>query len=193
MKRAKRWKKTKINIYIRIAVIIILAIIAITLIRNTIARYRSSATSNANVDLAFYVLKAGDISQDLKVDSILPSDTAYPYPFSIANYDGTKRTETALEYTIQIKTTTNLPLQFSVYDQNDPTTDLITNITTTPDDDGTYFRYITVSGGEFGFTQNQKNDYDLKIKFDDDYSSAEYEGIIEYIQITVRSNQKIGS
>ena len=81
-----------------------------------IAKYRSTAKSNADVDLAFYMFKEEDISQDLKLASILPREEPYEYTFSVANNDGKDRTETAIHYEIELKTTTNLPLTFKVYD-----------------------------------------------------------------------------
>ena len=177
--------------YIKFAFLIILAIIVISLIRNTMAKYKSTGTSNANVDLAYYLFKEGSISQDLKLASILPSTTKYNYTFSVANNDGTKRTDTAIEYTISLKTTTNLPLNYRLYNQEDSTQNLISSMTTSADTDGTYFRYIDAVGGNFGFTQDEHRIYNLEVEFPTTFNSSDYEGIVEYVQITINSNQKL--
>lgn len=189
MGRARRRRKAKL-MYIKFAFLIILAIVAISLIRNSVAKYRSTARSNADVDLAFYMFQATDISQDLKLASILPRVAPYEYTFSVANNNGTDRTETAIHYTIEFKTTTNLPLNFKVYNSQDMTTDLVESSETRADDDGTYFKYITVTGGNLGFEQDEQVTYKIHVEFPEDYNLAEYEGIVEYVKITIKSTQR---
>ena len=190
---AKRKRKRRNNniIYVRFILVIILLLITIGLIRGTIARYRSKGSSDANVDLAYYLLKSEDISQELKLDSILPREQPYMYTLSVANYDGNERTQTALEYDIEIKTTTNLPLQYQIYKSGEQNPQSIISTETTADSYGTYFKYTTFAGDEFGFSENQQNNYQIKVIFPEQYNSAEYEGIIEYVEITVKSRQKI--
>lgn len=186
-RRRKSYRK-KIK-YIRLAFIIILLFMTGRFIQNAFARYRSTATAQADVDLAFYFVKAGDISQDLKLERILPSENKYRYSFSVANYDENNRTETSLDYTIEIKTTTNLPLNFSIFKQGE-TTNRIISSEAIADDDGTYFKYITATGDSFGFNENEEDYYQIEIEFPEAYNSSEYEGIVEYLQLTVCSTQK---
>lgn len=187
-KRRRRNRRKKL-IYIRCIFIIILLYITVRFIQNGFARYRSTATSQADVDLAYYFVKAGDISQDLKLERILPRTNKYTYSFSVANYDGNNRTETAIDYTIELKTTTNLPLNYKIYKQGE-TTDRITSADVEPDDDGTLFKYIIATGDSFGFSQNETDYYQIEIEFPEQYNSSEYEGIVEYLQLTVYSTQK---
>lgn len=187
-KRRRRNHRKKI-IYVRFIFIIILIFITIRFIQNGFARYRSTATSQADVDLAYYFVKAGDISQDLKLERILPRTNKYTYSFSVANYDGNTRTETSLDYTIEIKTTTNLPLNYKICKQGE-TTDRITSTQPIADDDGTYFKYITATGDTFGFSENEVDYYQIEIEFPVEYNSSQYEGIVEYLQLTVYSTQK---
>ena len=190
MGRARRRKKAKIT-YIKFMLLVVLCIAIFFLIKSTRAKYRSSAQSNANVDIAYYVLEEGSISQDLKLESILPSPTPYNYLFSVANNDGTNRTETAIDYTIEIKTTTNLPVTYRLYNQEDLTSEISYETETKVDSDGTYFRYIYLNGGTFGFTQDEEEVFDLQVEFPMAYNLAQYEGIVEYVQITIKSSQKI--
>ena len=106
-------RRRKINLYKKIILIIILLIFLLLVIKGTLARYSSSGQSEANVDVAFYLLKEEEISQIIALEEMMPSDDVYTYTFSVANNDGTDRTETALKYTISIKMTTNLPLTYS--------------------------------------------------------------------------------
>ena len=43
------------------------------------------------------------------------------------------------------------------------------------------FKYTTFDGDEFGFSENQQNNYQIKVTFPEQYNSAEYEGIIEIV------------
>ena len=190
MGRARRRRKAKL-MYIRFAFFVILAIIAISLIRNSVAKYKSNAKSNADVDLAFYMFKEQDISQDLKLESILPREEPYEYTFSVSNTNGTDRTETAIHYIIEFKTTTNLPLNFKVYNSEDLSTDLVESTETKVDDDGTYFKYIKVAGGNLGFEQDETIIYKLNVEFPKEYNLAQYEGIVEYVKITIKSAQRV--
>lgn len=189
MNARKRRRKNRIVI-IKLFFWLILFLISICLIKKGFAKYKSTATSNTSVDFAYYLLKEESISHDLKLDSILPRAETYRYTFSISNFDGEDRTETALEYIIKLKTTTNLPLIYKVY-KGDGVTDIITNTNVQADDDGTYFKYMTVQKDTIGFRQNETNTYVLEIEFPEEYNYSEYEGIIEYIQIIVDAQQRI--
>ena len=190
MRRSRRRRRAKL-IYIRFTLLIILAIVAISLVRNSIAKYRSSATSAADVDLAFYLFTETDISQSLQLASILPRSTPYEYTFSVANNDGTDRTETAIHYSMELRTTTNLPLNFKVYRSTDLTTDLVESTQTIQDTDGTYFKKMTITGGNFGFLQNEQATYKIEVEFPESYNDSEYEGIIEYLELTIKSSQRM--
>lgn len=190
MTKRRRRRKNRIKfIFIRFSLLLISVVMTAYVIQSGFARYRSTALSQADVDLAYYFVKAGDISQDLKLASILPRTEKYIYTFSVANFDGENRTETALDYTIQVKTTTNLPLNFHILKQGEASNRII-NSEEIADDDGTYFKYITATGDSFGFNENEEHFYQIEIEFPEEYNSSDYEGIVEYLQLTVNSTQK---
>ena len=70
-------------------------------------------------------------------------------------------------------------------------TDLVESTQTIQDDDGTYYKKIKVTGGNFGFLQNEQATYKIEVEFPEDYNDSQYEGIIEYIQITIKSSQRM--
>ena len=188
MKRRRR-KSKKTIIYLRFVCVLILIFILLNARKSSYSKYKSTATSTADVDLAFYFAKVGDISQELKLESILPQTDSYTYVFTVSNFDGNKRTETAIDYTIELKTTTNLPLEYAIHKQNS-NTNLITSTTTAADSDGTYFQTIIATGDSLGFTTDETHTYELEISFPERYNSAQYENIVEYIRLTVNSTQK---
>ncbi len=189
MKRKRRRYNKKL-LYPKLAITIILFVLIMSLFRVAFSRFRSTAISAADVDLAFYFVSAGDISQELKLDSILPQEDSYTYNILISNHNQNKRTETSIIYNFELKTTTNLPLDYEIIRQGN-NTNLITETNVESDDDGTYFKYIKATGDEFGFEENEDHYYQIKINFPDDYNESEYQNIIEYLQLTISSRQKI--
>ena len=190
MSKRRRRRQTKL-MYMRLIFFLVILILTIFLVRGILARYRSSAKSGANLDLAYYVFSEGRISQDLKLGSILPRSEPYTYTFSVDNNDGKNRTQVSLAYSIVIKTTTNLPLSYKVYNTEDTSTDLVQKTETSQDDDGTYFKYIYVQGGTLGFSKDEEATYQISVTFPEQYNLAEYENILEYVEISVDSKQRI--
>ncbi len=190
MQRRKK-RKTR-QLYIKIVFWLIVGLALVNIIGGVTAKYSSTANSSAQVDLAFYLLKEQSLSQSLNIDNILPSSSSYSYTFSVANYYGQERTQTALDYSMQLVTTTNLPLTYVVHKQGQAT-NLITNTSTNADSDGTYFKTFTIQGDEFGFSQDEQVVYVLEVTFPDTEKHSEYKGTPEYVQLTVDSRQKISN
>ena len=51
---------------------------------------------------------------------------------------------------------------------------------------------MTVTSGTLGFDEDELHTYTLSIEFPTTFNDASYEGIIEYIQITVNASQITG-
>ena len=91
--------------------LIVIIIIAIIFIRNTLSRYETVATSEKDVDVAFWMLHDDFQSANMIIEDIYPSNNSFDYSFSVSNFeaeqDGTinKRAETDLEY--QLKNNNN--------------------------------------------------------------------------------------
>lgn len=178
------------KLYNKIILIFVMLIVLVLCIKGTMARYSSSGESSADVDVAFYLLKEQELSQTIALEEMMPSDNVYTYTFSVANNDGTNRTETALKYTIAIRMTTNLPLTYELY-VNDGTENLFAGYTTEQDEHGTWFKTITSEEETFGFEENEQNTYKLQVSFPMAYNSVEYQGIIEALEIKVNSQQVV--
>ena len=105
----------KNSVIIKIFIFIILIVLIITLIMNVMARYESQGESIGEIEIAMYILNDDYQSMNLKLDSMIPRIQPYVHNFSIANYNETERTDVKLEYTLKIRTTTNLPLTYELY------------------------------------------------------------------------------
>jgi hypothetical protein len=185
----------KLKLIIKLLIAILSLILLIKLISFTAAKYESFARSNADVDVAFYLLEKDYKTMTLNLDSLFPSSTPYTYKFSIGNTDGNKNAETDLEYELSIRTTTNLPIKYELYMNEEYTDTNAQNIIKTneikkdTEEDGTYFRYITTDKIELQYTNPETNLYQLVVYFPEEYNTEEYQDVIEAIEITVNSKQ----
>lgn len=177
----------------KILLLLFILVILLVVIPYTYSRYESSATSETKSKIAYYLLETNYMSESINLTNLVPSDEPYIYTFSIANNDGTKRLETRLEYDLLIKTTTNLPLTYELYMNEDYALPSSTNIITTQndviDEHGTYFKEIKVAKEYFNFLTDEENNYTLLIYFPKQFISYQYQDVIESIDIIVDSKQ----
>lgn len=191
-------KKLRKSLVILLLVVIIIA--AIILIRNTLARYETTATSDKDVDVALWVVDNSFKSDRMLLKDIYPSDTSFDYTFTVSNYelaeDGvtiTKRAETDLDYELVLTATTNLPLEYQIQ-KNGVTCTKTEELYT--DSDGTYYREIKLETANNNLVMRQGTDttdtFVVKVTFPkSNYTNAEYADLIEYIKIDLSAKQII--
>lgn len=177
----------------KLLVNILFIILIFILLNRTFAKYKTEATSQAEIQAAYYLLNDEYQTAEVKLDSLEPRDDEYVYSFSVSNNKSNKRTETSLEYELKIVTTTNLPLSYKLYKNEDykTGTNIITSDTTLPDEYGTFFRTICTEKEIFTYSENKTNIYTLVVKFPKEYNKTEYQDIIESIVIEIESKQLI--
>lgn len=185
-------KKIKI-LYGKLIILIMCLIIILRLFTLILAKYESESTADTQVDIAFYLFKEDYQTMTLNLGSLLPKDNAYVYSFSIANQDGNQTAEIDLTYDLTIRTTTNLPLTYNLYMNQDYTDNGATDIAVTneieQDEDETFFRTITTQTEELKYREPKTNSYQLVVHFPSNYNTDNYQDIIEAIEIKVESRQ----
>lgn len=179
----------------KIVVLLFILLLLLVVIPYTYSRYESNATSETKSKIAYYLLETNYMSENINLTNLVPSDEPYIYTFSIANNDGTNRLETRLEYDLMIKATTNLPLTYELYMNEDHTNPLAQNIILTQDnvadEHGTYFKEIKVAKEYFNYLTNEENNYTLLIYFPKQFISHQYQDVIESVEIIADSKQII--
>lgn len=188
--------KKKLRKSLLILLLIAIIITAIILIRKTLARYETMATSDKDVDVAFWIIDNSYKTDRILISNIYPSDTSFDYTFTISNFEGTedggtitKRAETDLEYEIKLTTTTNLPFEFAIQ-KNGSTCTKTERLYT--DDDGTYYKEIKLPKARINQGADTTDTYVLKITFPkSNYTNAEYADLMEYIKIDLDAKQII--
>ena len=185
-------KKKKI-LYTKLVILILCFFIVLRIFVLVLSKYESIADSNANVDIAFYLLKEDYQTMTTNLAAIAPRDNAYVFNFSIGNQDGEKKAEVDLTYDLTIRTTTNLPLTYDLYmnqqyDDADATSIIKENVIS-QDEDLTYFITITTEPVTLKYTTGTTNMYQLVVYFPKDYNKENYQDIIEALEITVDAKQ----
>ena len=187
--------KKKLKKSIIILLLIAIIIIAIIFITNTLSRYETVATSDKDLDVAFWMLHDDFQSANMIIKDIYPSNNSFDYSFSVSNFeadeDGTinKRAETDLEYNLKITTTTNLPLEY-VIEKNGEIITTEQNIVT--DEDGTYYREIIIDPSQMTQGEDLTDNYVIKVTFPkENDTNAEYSDLIEYVKLDINAEQII--
>lgn len=172
--------------------LIVLALLMI-LVPITYSRFSSVISSDTDIETAFYVISLEYESKSIKLDNLVPRDEVYVYNFTVANNDGVDRCETDMEYSLEITTTTNLPLSYSLYlneehDSNGASSVIVSDVID-KDEDGTYFRHMLTDKREFTYKKDEVDTYQLVVSFPLIYDDFKYQDVVEGIIISVNSKQ----
>lgn len=195
MEKPKMIRNRKKFLYKKLVILIICFFIVLRIFSLVLSKYQDEAWSVAEVDVAFYLLKEDLQSMTINLDSLFPQENAYIYTFSIGNTDGTNTAEVDLTYDLKLKTTTNLPLKYKLYMNENYTDknakDIIIKDEIIQDDDGTYFKEISTDTQTLEYTKNTTNVYQLVVEFPGNYDDESYQDIIEAIEISIEGKQLI--
>ena len=162
----------------------------------TYSRYESMSSSEISSSVAYYILDTNPISENIRLDNIVPASSPYVFNFTVSNFDGDNRLETILGYDLKIRTTTNLPLVYELYmneDYENPSATQIVNKEIVQDEDGTYFRVFNTPRTYFNYFYDEINEYTLVIYFPTEYKTYNYQGVIDSIELSIDSEQIIDS
>ena len=186
-------KKAFFKSLIIISLLIVIIFVFIQ-IRGTLARYETTASTERNVDVAFWMIDTSFASERILISEIYPSDTPYEYTFTVSNFNATKRAETDLEYEVVLTTTTNLPFQYVIEKEGVPCTTTEQLIT---DTDGTYYKQLKVATAANNLKletgSDQTHNFKIKLTFPKiNNENMEYADLIEYIKLDLSAKQIIG-
>lgn len=159
----------------------------------SLASYQSQTRLRANIDKALYVFNREKMSFNIDSEKIVPSDEDYSYKFSISNYSEEKESDFNIVYTLKIKTTTNLPLEFKLYKNTDLNNNILSSAEIKQDIDGSYYKVYTVDEEVLMKYEDKVIDvYTLNINFPKKYAEdLTYADCIEAIEVIIDSSQAI--
>lgn len=165
------------------------------------ALFKSYAFYNSKNDLildiqtAMYVIDEGEMTFNIDLDKIIPSDEPYVYAFSVSNFNATTESDVDLEYELNLETTTNMPLSYKLYygSYNRENDDIIASRQLKQDVDNSWYNVLEVSGKrQFTYKEKKTDNYYLVIDFPLAYkNNIEYSDAMENIQVVIKSKQII--
>jgi len=195
LRKLKRNKKIKYKFRFAVFSFFFISITTIGLIAliKSYAFYNSKVNLALDIKTAMYVIEPGEMSYNIDLDKIIPSENPYIYTFSVSNFNAENRSDVDLEYNIKIQTTTNLPLNYRLYYKTYDLEkdDLITTRELKQDEDESWYNYFELNDTyEFTYQENETNIYYLVIEFPTVYKEVlEYSDAIENIQVIIDSKQ----
>lgn len=176
------------------SLIVMLLIITIAAFDLTQARYETATEVRIEPDLAFFIVDVESQTGQIKLESMLPSTTPYLYTFNVSNFKDTKKANVDLKYSIEIITTTNMPLNYKVYKGTNMTNNKVTNDYFTTDENGMYYRHLVIDDiSYFNYNQKQTDVYTLWVEYPIEYKAypKEYAGIIDLVDIKINAEQVV--
>lgn len=192
----ERINKKSFLLFIKLFFIIVFCCIAVNLIDMGLSKYESNSTTRAEASVAFFLIDEGSTEGTISLGEIVPNKDKYVYQFTVSNFKDDKVSDVSLDYSIQFITTTNLPLVYKIYKNENYTdanpTNIASHIENIQNSDGVYYKQVTVeNAGTFTHGSRKTDIYNLVIEFDENYKNSpdDYSGKIEMVRVLVDAKQ----
>jgi len=180
--------------YAIFSILLIVMIVVIASLDLTKARYENETNIRIKPTLAFFIVDVESQTGQVKLEGMVPRAQPYLYAFTVSNFKDNKHANVDLTYSIEIITTTNMPLIFKIYKGNNTTSDEIDSDTTTTNTDGVYFRHLLINDvNTMDYDENHTDTYTLSVEFPLQYkmNADDYAGIIDLVDIKINAEQVV--
>lgn len=193
--------------YLFFTLLLLVTLIVLSTVKFTQARYESNAEVNFTPSIAFFIVDVESVSGQIRLEEMIPRAQPYTYVFEVSNFNDEKRANVDLTYSIEIITTTNMPLKFKVYKGINSTQDIISSSTFTTDDNGVYYRHLVINDvSTMTYSANHTDTYVLSVEFPIasiqsplpsptptpyNHNPDAYAGIIDLVDIKINAEQVV--
>ena len=191
----KEFNRRRLIISGVLLILVIVLIVFLKLDIFTYSIYEKQVTSNNDLNTAVYLLDDSYQTITVRIPDVIPSNNQYLYTFAVSNFKDDKHCDTNLEYVVHIRTTTNLRIDYELYNtlDIDDAESIITSNNVELDSDGTYFRHILTNKKTMHYNVNETEYYTVLLNLPSDYKDAKYSGVPEVIEINIESRQVLDS
>ena len=184
--------------FLLIMILLVLTLfLAFHLLGKAYSSYHTKAKLNANIERALYIFNQEKMDFNIDFNQIIPSDEPYVYKFSISNFNNIKSSDVDLDYSLSVKTTTNLPITLELYrnqnhDDNNAVNILTKKETKQDSDKAWYNIYGPTDKYLMKYNEKTTDIYTLVVNFPKVYANdTTYADNIEYIGVEITSKQVI--
>ena len=182
---------------LRLIILSCLIIITLIVIRNykfTKSKYETITDVEVTPTIAFFVTDVKSYNDSIKLEEIVPRSNPYLYSFTVSNFKDNKRANVDLTYSIEFITTTNLPLNFKLYREDDLVNDITSSTSFTTDSNGMYYKHLYIDEvSTLKYSINSTDTYILSVEFPEIYKNnpEDYSGVVELIEVYVHAEQEV--
>lgn len=180
--------KYRLKLSGRVVLLMCLILISFVFIRLTYSIFHTNSDGTVSNKIAFYVVEARTQTQSIKIGNISPDGQDFSYDIEVANYVNGKVSEVDLDYSLNIVTTTNVPVTYKLY-KNNGNTDVIGTREIIQDSNLMYFYKYSPQVGSFTHDVVKRDVYTLVVNFPTRYNKEKYQDLIETVEITVDAQQ----
>ena len=177
--------------------ILLLLVVALLLLLSsgifTYSRYETTVSSQNSITTAVYLLSDEYQTITVKLPDVIPGNGQYKYKFTVSNFKNDLHADTNIRYRIHMRTTTNMDIDYDLYntfDIDNASTDIIDS-STDPDRFGTYFNHFYTDYKTMLYSENKTDYYTILFTFPTDFKEAKYSNVAELIEVNIESNQII--
>lgn len=173
---------TKYHIFSYLFILLMVTFMVITL---TYARYTSKVSGDVDASVALWNSNLSSNSS-FDLSGLVPGENKQ-YTFKIKNVKDNKVSEVSQNYTIELKTTNNLPLEFSLTGSSDLSNDdgIISNDNKINFDNGS----AVLSGGSLPAASSVTHTYTLTVSWPGASRDVKYVDEIDSLTLVVKANQ----
>ncbi len=186
--------KNSFRKYLMFSFLIMGLLITFSALDFTQARYETNTEINVSPSLAFFIVDVQSETGQIKLEEMVPREQPYLYVFNVSNFNSERRANVDLTYSIEIITTTNMPLDFRIFKGAGMTTNEIDSDTTTTDVNGVYYRHLVINDvSTMSYTTDTTDVYTLWVKFPSSNMNKpdEYQGVIDLVDIKINAEQVV--
>ena len=191
----RMFNKRRLIISLSLFILVAILLYLINMGVFTLSRYETTVSSQNSIRTAIYLLDDTYQTVSVRLPDVIPDNNQYTYTFSVSNYNEEQHSDTNLKYRIHIRTTTNLEIEYELYDTLDieDAESVIQSNTIVQDINGTHFRHIYTDYNTMLYSDDETHNYTLLFTFPTDFHDARYSGLAEMIEINIESMQILDS
>lgn len=177
-------KKPKLVRYL-----LILALATTMVASATLARYSSLSAITASMQVAAFA-SAGTVDFAVDLEGLSPGNkTPRTIQFAVQNYDEKQDCQTALDYTVRVETTGNLPLKFVLRGQTGEIAENNQPAGSLSPVSGQEHVWEAAGGKLPPAGERKQHKYELAVTWDETAEGLDYSHEIDMVTVTVTTTQ----
>lgn len=170
------------------AVLLCLVLVSVWMMCGVYARYTATASGGDSARVALFGHSQSITLSDAEEMLKMVPGSSTKYTVTVANYDGSKVGEVALKYNLEIVTEGNLPLVYTINQQNSGSSKT-TEIGSFTESSQEKTKVFSTESMCFEEGQKKENTYTIDVQWPEGMKNSKYAGIPEAITVNINIEQ----